>query len=381
MSKKRVLIDACGGDEWIGGLYYKRNIAYGLLNNKRFCDDYELVVASESSHSSLFEVLGDKVRFVPVNVKNKKLRLLALIATAKLNGCKFLYNSNHDFSKFGVKSIAWIPDFQHKHLPQFFDASSIEVRDAGYRALSETSIPLVLSSHDAQCDYEELYPDHRNEAHVVPFVSCVSDEVERLTPDFVESVLGKSGINGKRFAFICNQFWKHKNHSVVFKAIQEADECLPEDVRFIFTGKMEDYRNPSYIAELKVMAGTDAMKRRAVFLGFIDRSDQLALMSAAELIIQPSLFEGWGTVVEDSKVLDKTVLLSDIPVHREQKSEKCRLFDPTSSDELASLVVEEFGKTHESNIPRGIADAAERSARYSDSFVDLLDSFFKKGRS
>ena len=123
------------------------------------------------------------------------------------------------------------------------------------------------------------------------------------------------------------------------------------------------------------------MKRRAVFLGFIDRSDQLALMSAAEFIIQPSLFEGWGTVVEDSKVLDKTVLLSDIPVHQEQKSEKCRLFDPTSSDELASLVVEEFGKTHESNIPRGIADAAERSARYSDTFVDLLDSFFKKGRS
>ena len=37
--------------------------------------------------------------------------------------------------------------------------------------------------------------------------------------------------------------------------------------------------------------------------------------------MQPSLCEGWGTVLEDAKVLDKAVLLSDIPVHREQKNE------------------------------------------------------------
>ena len=46
------------------------------------------------------------------------------------------------------------------------------------------------------------------------------------------------------------------------------------------------------------------------------------------------------TVLEDAKVLDKAVLLSDIPVHREQKNEKCTLFDPHDPDALADLIVE-----------------------------------------
>ena len=39
-------------------------------------------------------------------------------------------------------------------------------------------------------------------------------------------------------------------------------------------------------------------------------------------------------------MLDKAVLLSDIQVHREQKNEKCTLFDPHDPDALADLIVE-----------------------------------------
>lgn len=56
-------------------------------------------------------------------------------------------------------------------------------------------------------------------------------------------------------------------------------------------------------------------------LGFVERTEQLCIMKNAAFIVQPSLCEGWGTVLEDAKVLDKAVLLSDIPVHREQKNE------------------------------------------------------------
>ena len=64
------------------------------------------------------------------------------------------------------------------------------------------------------------------------------------------------------------------------------------------------------------------------------------LSAEQKFIVQPSLCEGWGTVLEDAKVLDKAVLLSDIPVHREQKNEKCTLFDPHDPDALADLIVE-----------------------------------------
>ena len=46
-------------------------------------------------------------------------------------------------------------------------------------------------------------------------------------------------------------------------------------------------------------------------LGFVERTEQLCIMKNAAFIVQPSLCEGWGTVLEDAKVLDKAVLLSD----------------------------------------------------------------------
>lgn len=381
MRKTRILIDATGDENWIGGVYYKKNILFGLLNNPRFASSYEAVVVTNERFVGVFEPLSDHAEVVSLDCPNRHLKLLKLCTIALNKGCKFLFNSDRKMPLPSIRPIAWIPDFQHKRLPEFFDSESAAGRDAAYSKLSESDIPLVLSSRDAQHDYEEFYPGHRNKVYVVPFVSFIADEVAGLTPGYVSGVKEKLGLTGKRFAFVCNQFWKHKNHAVVFKAIQEADGCLPEDCRFVFTGKMEDYRNPDYIAELKAMAESEVMKRRAVFLGFIDRAEQLALMYAAEFIIQPSLFEGWGTVVEDSKVLDKTVLLSDIPVHREQGSEKCRLFDPASSKGLASLMEAEFSQEHESDIQEGVADATERSAYYSEAFIDLLDSFSKKGRS
>ena len=73
-------------------------------------------------------------------------------------------------------------------------------------------------------------------------------------------------------------------------------------------------------------------------LGLIERREQIVIMKNAHFLIQPSLFEGWGTVVEDAKVLDKTIILSDIEVHREQKNHKCVLFNPYDAGELAELI-------------------------------------------
>ena len=115
---------------------------------------------------------------------------------------------------------------------------------------------------------------------------------------------------------------------------------LLADYDFVFTGNLEDYRNPEYINELKAIMETEPVAGSIRLLGFVERTEQLCIMKNAAFIVQPSLCEGWGTVLEDAKVLDKAVLLSDIPVHREQKNEKCTLFDPHDPDALADLIVE-----------------------------------------
>jgi len=118
--------------------------------------------------------------------------------------------------------------------------------------------------------------------------------------------------------FICsNQFWKHKNHSIVLHALKILKD-KGEKVFVVFTGKEHDYRNPHYFNGLTQEAKDLGIEDCISFLGFVDRSYQLALMQKASAVIQPSLFEGWSTVVEDAKALGVSIIASKIKVHEEQ---------------------------------------------------------------
>jgi glycosyltransferase involved in cell wall biosynthesis len=106
----------------------------------------------------------------------------------------------------------------------------------------------------------------------------------------------------------------------------------------ISTGQTEDYRHPDYFSSLQNQVLASGLAERFRFLGLIDFNEAGALMRGAAAVINPSLFEGWSTTVEEAKSLGKRLLLSDIPVHREQAPERGVYFDPTSAETLAELM-------------------------------------------
>jgi len=51
--------------------------------------------------------------------------------------------------------------------------------------------------------------------------------------------------------------------------------------------------------------------------------------------LNPSLFEGFGLSVDEARSTGKKILLSDIPVHREQDVPQGVFFDPRNVEDLA----------------------------------------------
>ena len=208
---------------------------------------------------------------------------------------------------------------------------------------------------------------------VVRFVSYIEPEIKQISDKYEQSILEKYGLLKRKYIYIANQFWKHKNHIVVLNAIREfAQKHADEAVKFIFTGQMEDYRNPEYIREIKDLITLPEIQSMVDNLGLIERREQIVIMKNAHFLIQPSLFEGWGTVVEDAKVLDKKIILSDIEVHREQKNQKCILFNPYDASELAELIYEEIKKEQIDFVENGLEDMCKRAKEYSDEFLKLM---------
>ena len=372
--KQGLLIKATGGQNWIGGLYYAKNMAYQLSLNKEICQRYDIYVFVERENAGLFKSLPRKIKIVVFGSKNRYVQKLMFLIFIKRYKIHYVFPVDTNLSKLGVRSICWIPDFQHKHYPGFFDAEEIDRREKRFRKLCDSDMPIILSSNSCYDDLKKFYKDN-GKVFVVPFVSYIVDVLAKLNLNAEKEILEKYKLINKNYIVIMNQFWEHKNHIIVLKALIEYyQKNNDSDVEVVLTGKIREDSHSEYLDNLNKLLENKVLVHKIHLLGFIDRTDQIVIMKNSMYVIQPSLFEGWGTVLEDAKVLDKTVLLSDIPVHREQMNDKCVLFDPNDATGLADMIETENSKKHISDLREGVKDMRSRAVAYSKGFQKMLDS-------
>ena len=138
---------------------------------------------------------------------------------------------------------------------------------------------------------------------------------------------------------MCNQFWPHKNHIRVLEAISQLkSKELPFQI--VFTGNTSSYRNKNIFNDLKDFIEKNQLTNDIIITGFIDRDEQIALIKNAIAVVQPSYFEGWSTVIEDAKALNKYVIASNINVNVEQINKDCTFFNPDDAEELANILTQ-----------------------------------------
>lgn len=107
----------------------------------------------------------------------------------------------------------------------------------------------------------------------------------------------------------------------------------------LLSGKEFDHRNPEFTNELKRKVVELGLIDNIKFLGFLDINEMLQLMNNSVAIIQPSLFEGWSTAIEDAKALNKFVIASNINVHKEQLINNYALFKAGDFADLAAKIL------------------------------------------
>jgi glycosyltransferase involved in cell wall biosynthesis len=103
---------------------------------------------------------------------------------------------------------------------------------------------------------------------------------------------------------------------------------------------MKDFRSNdnSYVDNLLSFIKDNNLETNIKTLGLIDYDDVLCLMEESLAVVNPSLFEGWSSIVEESKSIGKRVVLSNIPVHVEQNPKNSFYFDPKNTLELSNVL-------------------------------------------
>jgi glycosyltransferase involved in cell wall biosynthesis len=239
---------------------------------------------------------------------------------------------------FPAPWIGWIPDFQHKRLPEFFSGAEKESRNRAFQRLSQEAPQVVVSSQDAYRDIVRFYPMAAERVSVLPFTTVADPEWYEGRPAQVAAYFRLP----EKFLIFPSQFWVHKNHRLVFEALYILRKGGLADVPLVCTGYTNDQRHPGHFATLKEWLEEHDLQSQIHILGLLTRSEQIQLMRRAAAVIQPSLFEGWSALVEDARTLGKRIYLSDIAVHREQDPPDAVFFSPDNAAKLAELIAENW---------------------------------------
>ena len=246
--------------------------------------------------------------------------------------------------------IFWIPDLQHRFWPSFFTAAEIAARDHAMGALAARSRPVVFSSRDSERRFRQWLPHRRCRTHVWHFVS---------TRDPGDKAASKSAVARDlpaRFYFTPNQFWPHKDYASLCRALRRILDS-GRDVTFVSTGGNLDHATDPVARSLLDLIQELSLEKNLRLLGVVPRATCLEIMRHACAIIQPSLFEGWSTVIEDARALGRPLIVSDIPVHREQLGRSAIFFRPSDPDALAAAVI-----AADATLPPGPSAEHERAA-------------------
>jgi glycosyltransferase involved in cell wall biosynthesis len=336
-------------ENWIGGTYYYQNLiqSLNLLPDTR---KPELVVLSNSIASfdsikalnypfityidlkntlSFFEKFRNKItrRLFPQRaIPEKKIKL----------GIDVLFHpSEVQIPNTIKKHLYWIPDFQEVYLPHLFSGEYLNFRKKSQQELLSSDKHIIFSSNDARNDFEKLYPSANSKKYVVNF-SVFHPNYSTID---ITQLKKKYELEDVPYFFSPNQFWKHKNHIVVLKAVKRIKENYNFNILVLFSGKESDSRNPTYFEEIKQFVSENNLQDNIKFLGFIDRSEQLCFMKNALAVIQPSLFEGWSSVVEDAKAMNQNLIVSSLNVHKEQLGDLAYYFNPNDEKELLDQII------------------------------------------
>lgn len=364
--------------DWVGG----RNYFASLFNSLRAIDDGSIqLVFVTGTHTKT--TLPDEFPFLevhrtPLMDRMHPLWILRQLGLRTLDTdplfAKYLRQRSIDVLTHsgylgrnpGIRTLPWLFDFQFMHLPAHWTPGQLRWVSRRYANACAQGDGVIVSSQDALNDLRNFLPEARVPMHVLRFVSNPVDFTNLPTLDLLQE---RHGLLPQYF-HLPNQFWTHKNHRVVIDALGIL-KARGIHAQVVCTGSKSDPRSPDYFENLMLHSRKLGVEDAFNVRGVLPYVETQALMAHATAVINPSFFEGWSTTVEEAKTLGKRLLLSDIPVHREQSPDLGHFFQPDDADLLASLM------QHCLEVPQAITTAEDLTATYRKRADDFAYEFIR----
>jgi glycosyltransferase involved in cell wall biosynthesis len=212
-------------------------------------------------------------------------------------------------------------------MPELFSSTERAYRRLFYATAIDRAAAVITISEFCK---ETIVERHDVEADRV-FVSHLAVDRELFSAAGSDDEALLAGLSlPERFIVYPANLWPHKNHERLLEAVgMLADDA----VHLLLTG--QQYGRWERLRDLAARLGVE---RRVRHLGYVSRDVVPALYRAAEGVVFPSLFEGFGLPPLEALSCGCPIAVSERGSLPEVVGEHAITFDPTSPEAIAQAI-------------------------------------------
>lgn len=163
---------------------------------------------------------------------------------------------------------------------------------------------------------------------------------KEFTKEQQRTVFRKYGITSRFMIFPSGQDWR-KNADGTIIGYSKMPQELIDQYQLVITGSAAD----EYKEKMNQFCAEYGVEGRVIFTGHIPYEDLLLLYNYAELVVFPSLYEGFGLPIVEAYICGKNVLTSNNSSLGEVANGAAVLVDPFDADDIARGFVDALTKT------------------------------------
>lgn len=293
-------------------------------------------------------------------------------------GIEFFLNTTFEAVTLTIPFSAIVWDLQHRLQPQFPEVSAngmAEHREAFYSNVLKNAAFVIVGTQAGKDEVQRFYNVPDEKIRILP----------HPTPAFaLDGVAAdRDALAGYKlpldFVFYPAQFWTHKNHVAILRAVHHLKKNEALRLPVVFTGSDQGNEKSvrSVVDELQ-------LNDQVFFLGYVSRDVLKALYHCALCLCYVSFFGPENLPPLEAFGLGCPVIAADVPGASEQLGDAAIRVNPSDDLEIASALktISQDKAKRDDLISRG----KERARRFTggdfaESLFDLLDEFESARRS
>jgi len=239
--------------------------------------------------------------------------------------------------EIGLPYIMAIHDLQHRLQPEFPEVSANgqwDYREYLFRNGARHALMVLTDSEVGKEDVLNFYGEYGvqpDRVKVLPFLpaSYLPSEVSVDEQSRVRRTYNLP----ERFLFYPAQFWPHKNHARIIRALGLLKKQKIEPP-IVFCGSSEGSIRRTALKEVMKIAAENGVTNQIMNLGYVPDEDMAGIYAAASALVMPTFFGPTNIPVLEAWRFGCPVITSDIRGIREQVGNAAILVDPKSVEAI-----------------------------------------------